>query len=165
MRLNVKQHVLDYEGKPLMANKTNSDGSPVLDENHRPIQEPETLRNYLVLALNNKAQTEKEPLGAEEAAKRYQLSTKLYAKNRVDLTDRECSLLEERIGTVYADVPLIVGRVKDILNEREISLPEDDGDEPEDEAMVIRNADLIDVQAKGATIKPNKRPKKTDGGE
>jgi hypothetical protein len=32
MRLNVKQHVLDYEGKPLMANKTNPDGSPVLDK-------------------------------------------------------------------------------------------------------------------------------------
>jgi hypothetical protein len=29
MRLNVKQHVLDYEGKPLLTNKTNSDGSPV----------------------------------------------------------------------------------------------------------------------------------------
>ena len=42
MRLNVKQHILDYEGKPLMATKTNSDGSPVLNENHKLVQEPET---------------------------------------------------------------------------------------------------------------------------
>jgi hypothetical protein len=30
MRLNVTQPVLDYEGKPLMVNQTNADGSPVL---------------------------------------------------------------------------------------------------------------------------------------
>jgi hypothetical protein len=91
MRLNVKQHVLDYEGKPLLTDKTNSDGSPMLDENHRPVKEPETLRSYLVLALNNKSRAETEPLGAEEAAKRYQLSTKLYAKSEVDLTHSECA--------------------------------------------------------------------------
>ncbi len=30
MRLNVTQPVLDYEGKPLMVNQTNTDGSPVM---------------------------------------------------------------------------------------------------------------------------------------
>jgi len=35
-------------------------GSPILDENHRPVQEPETLPSYLVLALNNKARNETE---------------------------------------------------------------------------------------------------------
>jgi hypothetical protein len=45
MRINVKQHFLDYEGKPLMANKSNPDGSVVLGEDHRPIQEPELLAN------------------------------------------------------------------------------------------------------------------------
>src|SRR6478609_8351446 len=97
MRLNVKQPVLDYEGKPLMVNKTNPDGSPVIGDDHRPVQVPETLRSYLVLALNNKATTETEPIGAEQAAKRYQLSNKLYAKNDVDVTHAECTLLQERI--------------------------------------------------------------------
>jgi hypothetical protein len=157
MRLNVKQHVLDYVGKPLMINKTNPDGSPALDENHRPVQEPETLRSYLVLALNNKARTETEPLGAEEAAKRYRLSTKLYAKSEVDLTHAECALLQERTAAIY-ESPLIVGRIGDLLEGREISLPEHEGGE----ALVIKNADLRDVQAKGATIQPNK---KTDGGK
>jgi hypothetical protein len=129
MRLNVKQHILDYEGKPLLVNKTNSDGSPVLDENHRQVQEPETLRSYFVLALNNKSRTETEPLGAEEAAKRYQLSTKLYAKGEVDLTHAECALLLERIAAIF-DSPLIVGRIGDILEGREISLPEESDEEP-----------------------------------
>jgi hypothetical protein len=123
MRLNVKQHVLDYEGNPILAPKTNPDGSPFLDENHRQVQEPETLRGYLVLALNHKARTETEPLGAEEAAKRYQLSTKLYARSEVDLTHAECTLLMERIAAIF-DSPLIVGRIGDILEGREISLPE-----------------------------------------
>jgi hypothetical protein len=70
MRINVKQHVLNYEGKPLMTPKTNADGSPVLDRDRRPVREPETLRSYLVTALNNKAPNETEPLGTEDAAKR-----------------------------------------------------------------------------------------------
>jgi hypothetical protein len=164
MRLNVKQHVLDYEGNPLMVNKTNSDGSPVLDENHRPVQEPETLRSYLVLALNNKARTETEPLGAEEAAKRYQLSTKLFAKNEVDLTHGECTLLEGRITVLYADVPLVVGRICDVLNEREISLPE----EAADDKVVAKNLDLTNAAPKDPSkpaVQPSKPAKKSDGGE
>jgi hypothetical protein len=74
MRINVKQPVLDYEGNPLLANKTNPDGSAVIGEDGRPVREPETLRSYLVTALNNKAASEHEPVPAEEAAKRYQLS-------------------------------------------------------------------------------------------
>lgn len=112
MRVNVKQPVLDYEGKPLTTNKTNPDGSVVMGQNNRPVQIPETLRTYLVTALNNKANSETEPLGAEEAAKRYQRSTKLYAKNEVDLTHAECTLLQERINAVY-ESPLIQGRVAD----------------------------------------------------
>ena len=96
-------------------------GSPVLGEDHRPIQEPETLRSDLVLALNNKARTETEPIGAEENAKRYQLTTKLYAKNEVDLTIAECALLQERIAAIY-DSALIVGRVTDLLEGRKIEV-------------------------------------------
>src|SRR5664279_5601634 len=121
MRLNMTQPVLDYELKPLLINKTNPDGSPVLDENHRPVQEPETLRSYLVLSLNNKARTETEPTGAEENAKRYQLTTKLYAKNEVELTSKEVVLLQERIAAIY-DSPLIVGRVTDLLEGRKIEV-------------------------------------------
>src|SRR6478672_410929 len=110
MRLNVKQPVLDYAGKAILVNKTNSDGSAVIGADGRPVQEPETLRAYLVNGLNLKARTETEPIGAEEAAKRYQLTTKLYAKNDVDLTLAEATLLLERIQAIY-DSPLIQGRI------------------------------------------------------
>jgi hypothetical protein len=45
-----------------MTNKTNPDGSVVLGEDNRPVQEPELLRNYLTVALNNAAQGENEVL-------------------------------------------------------------------------------------------------------
>ena len=108
-----------------MVNQTNADGSVVIGEDHRPVQVPETLRRYLVLALNNKAQTETEPIGAEQAAKRYQRSTKLYAGNDVELTHAECKLLQERIAAIY-DSPLIVGRVGDLLEGRTIEVPDKD---------------------------------------
>jgi hypothetical protein len=164
MRLNVKQHILNYEGKPLMTNKTNSDGSVVLGKDNKPVQEPETLRSYLVIALNNKAQNEAEATGAEELAKRYQLSTKLYAKNEVDLTHTECTLLEARVAGVFAHSPLLVGRITDVLNEREISLPEDDSDE-QDDAVVAKNLDLTNAAAKDPGKPTVQANKKADGGE
>jgi hypothetical protein len=45
-----------------MTNKTNPGGSVVLGEDSRPVQEPELLRNYLAVALNNAAQGENEVL-------------------------------------------------------------------------------------------------------
>jgi hypothetical protein len=128
MRLNVKQPVLDYEGNPLLANKTNPDGSAVIGEDGRPVREPETLRSYLVTALNNKTTSEHEPVPAEEAAKRYQLSVKLYAKNDVDLTLAEATLLQERVGKLYGDMPLIVGRIGDVLEGTSSPVPAADKD-------------------------------------
>jgi len=128
MRINMKQPVLDYEGNPLLTNKTNPDGSVVMGDDNRPVQEPETPRSYLVLSLNNEARTETEPIGAEENAKRYQLTNKLYAKNEVDLTLDESVLLKARVAAIY-DSPLIVGRIGDILEGRKVEVPAVD-DEP-----------------------------------
>jgi hypothetical protein len=127
MRLHVKQHVLDYEGKPLLRNKIGSDGSVVLGENNRPVQEQEELRSYLVIALNNQAQGENEVATPEQLSLRYQISNKLYpAKgNETDLTHKECAFIQERAGKVYANTPLIYGRICDILEEREPELPEE----------------------------------------
>jgi hypothetical protein len=112
-----------------------------------------------VTALNNKSRTETEAVGAEESAKRYQLSTKLFAKNQVDLTLTERTLLVERIGALYGDVPLVYGRICDILEEREISVPIEDEDAGED-GIVVKNADLSNVAAKGAVIRPAESAKK-----
>jgi hypothetical protein len=111
MRLNIKRPVLNYEGKPLLVNKTIPDGSPVLGEDHRPIQEPDQVRSYIALALNNTAQDEKEVFTPEQKTKIYELTTKLYPKkgSTADLTHNDCAFIEERVGKVYG--PLIYGRI------------------------------------------------------
>jgi len=123
----------------------------------------QTLRSYLVLALNNKSRTETEPIGAEEAAKRYQLSTKLYAKNEVELSSKEIVLLQDRIAAIY-DSPLVVGRIGDMLEGREILLPE----EVENDEVVAKNLDVTNAVPKDPSkpaVQPNKPAKKADGGE
>ena len=128
MRLNMKQPVLDYEGQPLMVNKTNPDGTPVLGEDHKTVQEPELLRNYLALALNNTAQGENEVFTPEQKSKIYALTTKLYSKKEIDLTLDDRAFLKERVGKVYG--PLIFGRICDILEDNESKVPApDDGDD------------------------------------
>jgi hypothetical protein len=126
MRLNIKRPVLNYEGKPLLVNKTIPDGSPVLGEDHRPIQEPDQVRSYIALALNNTAQDEKEVFTPEQKTKIYELTTKLYPKkgSTGDLTHNDCAFIEERVGKVYG--PLIYGRICDILEEREPVVPSEE---------------------------------------
>lgn len=92
-----------------------------MDKNGRPEQVPDTLRSNLVVTLN-KARTETEPTGAEELAKRYQLSTKLYAKNEVELSSKEVVLLQDRIAAIYGDSPLIVGLIGDMLEGRYVEV-------------------------------------------
>jgi hypothetical protein len=82
-----------------MTNVTNPDGS-----GNRAIQEPELLRSYLAVALNNAAQGE-ETFTPEPKAKIYELTAKLYKKKEVDLTLDDRSFLKERVGKVYG--PLI----------------------------------------------------------
>ena len=81
----------------------------MLGEDNRPVQEPELLRNYLAVALNNAAQSENEVFTPEQKAKIYELTTKLYKRKEVDLTLDDLSFLKERAGKVYG--PLIYGRI------------------------------------------------------
>ena len=76
--------------------RCNPDGSAVLGEDHRPIQE--MLRNYLALALNNTAQGENEVFTPEQKPKIYALTTKLYSKKEGDLTLDDRAFLKERVG-------------------------------------------------------------------
>jgi hypothetical protein len=113
MRLNIKQSVLDYEGKPILVHKTNPDGSPVIDDDHPRVQEPEPelLRNYLAWALNNPAQGENEVFTPEWKPKIYELTIKLdpMKGSEVDLTLEDRAFLKERVGKVYG--PPIFGRI------------------------------------------------------
>lgn len=129
MRINVKQPILDYEGKPLKVNKMDESGSVVFDENRHPVMISETARNYMAAALNNSIR--EEVFTAEQKAQAYQLTRKLYARNEVDLTPNERYLIKERIEK-HTYPPLICGRIIDILFPEEVvkdkpaEIPEED---------------------------------------
>lgn len=134
MRVNMNQSVLDYEGKPIMVNKTNPDGSAVVDDNRRPVMVPEVLRTYLSTALNSS--TPGETLTAEDKAKIYMLTSKLYAKTEVDLTDHDRGFIRERVGRVYG--PLVYGRICEAL--RSQPLPTEESEEATEDAKQSETA-------------------------
>jgi hypothetical protein len=132
MKINVRQPVLDYEGKPLMVNKTNPDGSMIRDKDNNVVQEQETLRSYMVLSLNNLARGETEEFTPEQKAKIYSLTTKIYKSKEVTFSSDDIVFIKERVGKVYG--PLVFGRICDMLEQRKISLPDmSEGSEKKDD--------------------------------
>lgn len=111
MKINVTQGIRDYEGNLIMVPKRNVTGEPERDEDGKPILMAETLRLYLVTALNSEKPGEK--LVAEDKAKIYMLSTKLYQSSSVDLTIHDRNFILDRVGASYG--PLIYGRINDIF--------------------------------------------------
>lgn len=100
MKIDVRQPLLDYKGKPI------EEG------------ENKTLRDFISIALNNAIPAE--TLTGEQKATAYQISTKLYAKNKVELTLTERAFVRERVEKI---LPVLhAGRIVDVLEERS-SLP------------------------------------------
>jgi hypothetical protein len=111
MRINVTQGIKDYEGNFIKTTKLEN-GQPVMDSDNRPVQINETLRSYLIQALNSQVQGE--TMAAEDKNQIYQLSVKMYTSKEVSFTHHEIAFMEERVGKVYG--PLIYGRICDIFN-------------------------------------------------
>lgn len=95
MKINLSETIKSYDGKDLIG------------EGKTPI----ILRDLIVTALNNV--TREEILIAEQKAKIYQLSVKLYSNKEVDLTLDDRSFIKERAGKVL--LPLAYGRICEIL--------------------------------------------------
>lgn len=95
MRINVTQTITGYEGEELK-------------EGEKAI----TYRAVFYQALN--AQLPDETLTAEQKAQIYQLTTKLFKSNDVNIGVTEAALIKERVGKAYG--PLIYGRVCDLLD-------------------------------------------------
>src|SRR5829696_4762646 len=109
MKINVRQQILDYRGEPI------EEG------------ENKTLRDFVAIALNNS--TGAEVLTGEQKAKAYQITTKLYQKNKVELTLDERAFVKERVEKILP--ALHAGRIVDALEERPILpiLTEDEDDQ------------------------------------
>jgi hypothetical protein len=132
MKIDVRQQLLKYNGQPI------EEG------------ENKTFRDFVALALNNVGPGEQ--LTGEQKAKAYRISTKLYEKNKVELTLDERAFVKERVEKLLP--ALHAGRIVDVLEEREI-LPILSDDEPgEDESLVVKNADLSNVAAKDPSKPP-----------
>ncbi len=97
MRIKVLETIKNYEGKDVL-------------EGDKPV----TFRAIFSGALNS--MEEREVIPAEQKAKIFQLSLKLFKGNEVDLTVEERTLIKERTAKFYT--PLVSGRVSDILEER-----------------------------------------------
>lgn len=99
MKINLTQPILDYENKEIKEN------DKIVD-----------LRQIFIGALNNSVVGDDgraEVILAEDKAKIYQLSVKLYEANEVDLTIDDRSFIKERVGKLYT--PIVYGRVCEIL--------------------------------------------------
>jgi hypothetical protein len=99
MRVDLRQNIIDYEGKPLPG----------------PDGKPEVLRNVFATALNNTVGGEVQT--PEAKSKAYELTVKIYARKQIDLTLDERKLIKDRVGVLYS--PLVFGRVSDILEEND----------------------------------------------
>ena len=161
MKIDIRQAIVDYEGKPITETQSDPENSD------KSVQVTKPLREYFSTALNSFVSSE--TLTPEDKSKAYEISTKLFASNEPNLTSEQITFLKDRILKVFIS-PLVCGRLIDILeqnDEREKPLPAD-SKEADDKAMVVKNADLSNVAAKDASkppIQPNKDAKKTDGGE
>jgi hypothetical protein len=139
MKIDIRQQLLDYRGKPI------EEG------------ENKTLRDFVAIALNNA--TGAEVLTGEQKAKAYQITTKLYQKNKVELTLDERAFVKERVEKI---MPVLhAGRIVDVLEERPILpiLADEEGEDKED-GMVVKNANLSNAAAKDESEPPIKPAKK-----
>ncbi len=95
MKVDMKQLVSNYEGKPLK------------DEQNKDY----TFRDAFSIALN--AQLRDEVLTAEDKNKIFQISTKIFTEDTPDLTVDQLSFVKERAGKVHS--ALIYGKICEII--------------------------------------------------
>lgn len=124
MKLDLSTKVVDYEGKVITQPAPPKPGQPPTPG---AAEEELNFRTVINAAVNNETPGQP-PLPAEQKAKVYQISTKIWRKWKVDLTHDDCAFIKERAGiTLNA---LLYGRLDDFLEgkESELPLPQEDQD-------------------------------------
>ena len=99
MRINLKNPIRDYEGKPIV---------PAGETAENPL----TFFDVFAIALNTAHK--EEHLTAEMKNKMYQITTKIYKDKNPNFTPDQLLLIKDRVGLVYS--PLIYGRVCAIID-------------------------------------------------
>lgn len=96
MKIRIIDPVIGYDDKPLL----NGDSSPVI------------LRDLISVALNS--QEPNETLAAEQKAKIFAVSVKLFLAPATDFSVEERALIKERAGKTMT--PLAYGRIVEVMD-------------------------------------------------
>jgi hypothetical protein len=118
MKFNLNTSVLDYEGDVIKQPVPPKPGAR--PEPGQP--QPEEELNFRVVinaAINNEAPGQ--TIAAEQKAKIYQISIKIWKNWKVDFTHDDCAFIKER-GALTLNA-LMLGRLDDFLEGKEIELP------------------------------------------
>jgi|GEM_PF-3305174 len=102
MKINVAKPIRDYKGDAVtrvVEGKT----------------EDYLIRSAISGAINSESKVK--PMTAEDKAKAYQLSVKVWAKKEVNLTVDEMAFIKKKAGEVYG--PLTYGRLCDLFDKPE----------------------------------------------
>lgn len=97
MKIDVTQGLKNYDGKDIYLDSDNKVKA--------------TLREVLVAAANT--ETKGKPMTAENKAKAYQLSQKMYKDNDVNLTIDDMAFLKERVYEIFR--PVVAGQIEEIF--------------------------------------------------
>ena len=104
MLIDLKATILSYKEKPIQTTDTNDQGVP----EERDL----IIKDVFVTALNTIA--DNEVLTVEIKNKIFQLSTKMYKEDTVDLTVDDAAFIKTRVGKIYN--ALVYGRICEILD-------------------------------------------------
>lgn len=104
MQIDVRKTIKDYDGEDVMDTIMNK-------KTQKSEQVSLTVRSVLSNSLNNYVPNELQP--AEEKARIYQLSQKLYATNEPNFTVDEMAFIKEKVAKAYN--PLVYGRIGDLF--------------------------------------------------
>src|SRR3990167_3100579 len=127
MKIKITNPILDYEGKPYRAGATlvtesliegikGSTKEELLAKIQPLLDEPLTYRAVFYQALNSI--NKDEILTAQDKSKAYEITTKCFSSKEPDFTPSQVEFIIDRVEKVYI-LPLIVGRVKEALKERQ----------------------------------------------
>lgn len=95
MKINVKRHLLNFEGKD------------ILDDKNKPVEARTVIANALV------SEDQDHRLTGEKKTQAFQIGLKLWGDKEVDLTVDQLAFIKERVGIFHN--ALIFGRICELL--------------------------------------------------
>jgi len=108
---------------------SNLDGTPIPDADGKPT----TLRSIFCNVLTTQQQGE--TISGVEKVKRYNLATRIYSSDEIDLGIDDIKLLRDLVADGY--VPLVVGQVWNILDPPPDETPEEPSGKPPEESGMV----------------------------